>query len=84
MKQLEARMARVKILVSWVWSSSRAPIPSVSITMILTAYPSWVVPLMGVPQHHRPLVQGLTVGPTPKPLLLLRSTRLRRYDLPVR
>lgn len=35
MKQLDDRIARVKILVSWVWSSSRAPIPSVSITMML-------------------------------------------------
>ena len=38
---------------------------------------------MGVPQHHKPLVHGLTVGPTPNPLLLLRIILLRRYDLPV-
>lgn len=78
MKQLEARIAIVNILVSWVWSSSRAPIPSVSMTIILTCSPSDDVPLMGVPQHQRPLVHGLTVGPTPKPLLRFRRTRLSR------
>ena len=57
--------------------------PSVSITIIVTGYPSDEVPLMGVPQHQSPFVHGLTVGPTPNPLLLLRSTRFRRYDFPV-
>ena len=73
----------MKIFVSWVESSSRAPIPSVSMTMILTDYPSVDVPLRGVPQHHSPFVQGLMVGPTPNPLLLLSNTLLSRYDFPV-
>lgn len=79
-------MAKVNILVSWVWSSSSAPMPSVSITMILMDYPFWDLPLIGVPQHQSPLVQGLIVGPTPKPclgLLVLMSILLSKYDFPV-
>ena len=33
---------------------------------------------MASAQSHRPLVQGLTVGPTPKPFGLLRMTLLSR------
>jgi hypothetical protein len=51
---------------------------------MLSFYPSGVSPLIGVPQHQRPFVQGLMVGPTPNPLLLLSNIWLRRYDLPVR
>ena len=57
--------------------------PSVSITMMLTGYPSFEVPLIGDPQHQSPLVHGLMVGPTPNPLLLFSRTLLSRYDLPV-
>ncbi len=78
MKQLAARMARVKILTSWVDYSSRALIPSVSITMMFTDSPSRDTPFKGVPQHHRPLVQAFTVEPTLKPLLLFSSILFRR------
>ena len=83
MKQLEDKIARVNILVSCVVSSSKAPIPSVSMTMMLTFCPSDEVPLIGLFQHHNPLVQGLMVGPTPNPLLLQSKTLFSRYDLPV-
>jgi hypothetical protein len=42
--------------------------------------------LIGVPQHHKPLVQGLIVGPTPKPCLALfvfKSILFNKYDFPV-
>ena len=81
MKQLDAKIAKVNILVSWVWSSSKAPIPSVSITMILIDYPLEDFPLMGVPQHQSPFVHGLIVGPTPNPcfgLLVLSSIRFNK------
>ena len=84
MKQLDAKIAKLNILVSWVWSSSSAPIPYVSITIILTDYPSRETPFIGVPQHHNPLVHGLIVLPTPNPLLRLRSILLSKYDFPVR
>lgn len=45
--------------------------------------PYTVFPRIVLPQHQSPLVQGLTVGPTPKPLLLFNSIRLSRYDFPV-
>ena len=51
--------------------------------MTLIFYPFEFVPLIGVPQHQRPFVHGLIVGPTPNPLLLLRSIRFSRYDFPV-
>lgn len=84
MKTLAVKIANVKIFISWFWSSSKAPIPSESTIRILIFSPSDVVPLIGVPQHHKPLVHGLMVGPTPNPLFLLSKMRLRRYDLPVR
>jgi len=83
MKALAERIARVKILVSWVWSSSSAPIPYVSIIMTLIGSPSTVFPGIVLPQHHSPLVHGFTVGPTPNPLVLFKSIRLSKYDLPV-
>ena len=41
-------------------------------------------PLIGLPQHHSPFVQGLTVGPTPKPLGRSNIIRFNKYDFPVR
>lgn len=52
--------------------------------MTLIGSPSAVLPVIVLPQHQSPLVHGLTVGPTPNPLLRLSSMRLRRYDFPVR
>jgi hypothetical protein len=84
MKQLDARIASVNIFVSCVLSSSTAPIPYVSITMILIGSPSDDCPLRGVPQTQRPFVQALIVDPTPNPLDLFNSIRLSKYDFPVR
>ncbi len=78
MKVLADSTAKVNILVSWFWSSSSAPIPYESIMITLIFSPSGVVPLMGVPQHHNPLVQALIVLPTPKPLLLFNSILFSR------
>lgn len=66
-----SKTANEKTLVSWLESSSKAPIPSVSMTMILIGDPSLYSPLIGEPQIQSPLVQGLTVGPTPNPFYLL-------------
>lgn len=41
-------------------------------------YPYTDSPLIGVPQHHKPFVHGLTVGPTPKPLLLFNIILFNR------
>ncbi len=57
--------------------------PSVSIIITLTFYPYTVDPFIGVPQHHKPFVQGFTVGPTPNPLLLFNSILFSKYDFPV-
>jgi hypothetical protein len=65
-----------------VASSSNAPIPSESTTIISQGYPSEVVPLMGLPHIQIPLVQALTVGPTPKPSDLSNNTLFNKYDLP--
>lgn len=51
------------------------------ITLIFS--PCGVVPLIGVPQHHSPLVHALMVDPTPNPLLLLSSILFNKYDFPV-
>ena len=83
MKQLLSSITRLKIRVSWVESSSNAPSPSESITRIEQFSPSAVYPRSGLPQIQSPLVQGFTVGPTPKPSDLFNSIRLRRYDFPV-
>ena len=64
------RTAKENTLVSWLESSSKAPIPSVSITIMFMGVPSCCCPFMGVPQIQSPLVHGFTVGPTPKPFYL--------------
>ncbi len=51
--------------------------------MTLIGYPSAVLPVIVLPQHQSPFVHGLTVGPTPNPLLRFSSILLRRYDFPV-
>ncbi len=74
MKLVERSTAKLKIFMSWLLYSSNAPNPSVSTT-------SRVLPSgarMGSAHSHNPLVQGLTVGPTPNPLALLSMTLLRR------
>ena len=84
MKKELSRSASRKILVSWFSSSSRAPMPSLSIRRHLRGWPWWFVSSNCV-QHQRPFVQGLIVGPTPNPFYSLVSiiTLLRRKDLPV-
>ena len=62
------RIARVKMRTSWFCDSSKAPKPSVSITMQLRGSPEGLWPCTGCDQIHRPLVQGFIVGPTPKPV----------------
>jgi len=76
-------IANENILVSWLLSSSNAPIPSVSMTNTLIWVPSYFFPSIGVPHIQSPLVQGLTVGPTPKPFYLLSIILFIRYDFPV-
>lgn len=51
--------------------------------MTLIDSPSAVLPMTVLPQHHRPLVHGFTVGPTPKPLLRFKSILFSKYDFPV-
>lgn len=43
-----------------------------------------MLPFIGVPHIHSPLVQAFMVEPTPNPLALFKSIRFMRYDLPVR
>ena len=73
-----SKIAKENTLVSWLESSSNAPIPSVSITKILISDPSYYFPLIGAPHIQRPLVQGFTVGPTPKPFYLFSIILLIR------
>ena len=76
--------ANRKILVSWLTSSSKAPMPSLSTTSIFIFSPLYSLSMVSL-HIQRPLVQGLMVGPTPKPEdFLLRMTRFKRKDLPVR
>ena len=83
-KYEERRRANEKILISWLLSSSRPPIPSESTTITLIGSPSGVKPDSGVPQIQIPFVHGLIEGPTPNPLYLFKRTLLRKYDFPVR
>lgn len=78
MKQVERRIARENILLSWVSSSSVAPSPSVSMIRRVNGWPSSVLVLMGDPHIHNPLVQALIVDPTPNPSDLFKSILLRR------
>jgi hypothetical protein len=84
MKSELNKTASEKTLVSWLLSSSSAPMPSVSMTIMLTPEPSSICPLTGAPQIQSPFVQGFTVGPTPNPFCCPRIIRFIRYDFPVR
>ena len=50
----ESKIHNEKILVSWLLSSSSAPIPSESIIITLIGFPSGVDPLIGVPHIQSP------------------------------
>lgn len=54
MKKLESKIAKEKILTSWLESSSRAPRPSVSSTSTFIGSPSGVVPSIGLLQIQTP------------------------------
>jgi len=77
-------MARENTRVSWVWSSVKLPIPSLSIIRMFIGSPSGVCPFMGVPHTQSPFVHALIVGPTPKPDCLFNNILFNRYDFPVR
>ena len=83
-KKDDRRRAKRNIFVSWFSSSSREPMPSLSIRITFSGYSLYVASSSSV-QHHSPLVQGLIVGPTPKPLLsrVLMITLFSKKDLPV-
>lgn len=70
--------------MSWSVSSSKPPLPSVSMINTEHGSPFCVKLFKGVPHIQIPLVQGLTDEPTLKPPFLLSSSRLRRQLLPVR
>jgi len=71
-------IAREKIRMSWLLSSSIPPRPSESHMITFIGSPFGLKPDKGVPQIHIPFVHGLIVGPTPKPRYLFKSTRFRR------
>ena len=71
---VESKTAKQNILTSWFDYSSNAPKPSVSMTNISRFY----VVGSGYIQTHKPFVQGLTVGPTPKIFFLSSITLFRR------
>jgi len=77
-KVLESRRAKENILVSWLESSSSAPSPSESITIMLIFFLSFVTTSIGLPQIHSPFVHGFTVGPTSKPEMRSRITLFKR------
>ena len=60
MKKLANKIAKEKILTSWLESSSNAPNPSVSRTRTLICSPSGVVPSIGLPQIQTPYKFKLT------------------------
>lgn len=77
-------MASKKIFVSWFSSSSKAPMPSESISSN-SSYQPLKVPCSGLVHSQSPLVHGFIVGPTPNPpYLVLMSTRFSKNDFPVR
>jgi len=78
-----SKTANENTRVSWFESSSRAPMPSVSITIMFRGVPSACWPIIGDPQIQRPFVQGFTVGPTPNPFCRSKIMRFIRYDFPV-
>ena len=67
MKLDESKSARRNIRLSWFSSSSKAPIPSESITNTFRGEPSALVVVRVRGQTQSPFVHGLMVGPTPKP-----------------
>ena len=72
--------------MSWFLSSLKAPIPSESTTRHLKGLSDLEsTKSIVLFQIQSPLVQGLMVGPTPKPLLSVYSSiiLLSRNDLPV-
>ena len=84
MKSELIKTANENTLVSWLLSSSNAPIPSVSITTTLILAPYGSLPSTGVPHIQSPFVQGFTVGPTENPFWRFSNIRFIRYDLPER
>lgn len=59
MKYELRRIARENILMSWLESSSSAPIPSESTMSTLIGFPSAVVPGIGFPHSHKPYITSL-------------------------
>jgi hypothetical protein len=55
MKHDDINIVKAKIRLSWVVSSSRAPIPSESITITFNVSPSGVYPTIGLAQTQSPL-----------------------------
>lgn len=83
MKLEQSNIASRKILVSWFTSSSKAPMPSLSITKLYNFSPLYSVSIV-YDHTHSPFVHGLMVGPTPNPsFFLLRITLLSKNDFPV-